>query len=632
VGTPPCGYVKGEREMARPGKGQKRTWRFKLDDATTLEVSAPVGATEKQVRRRGRISLLLVMTAVALSVVAAGLADNAISDGDGVTPVTNQNMAFGNVDCGVASNKTALVAISRNGSYTPGTQVFAKSTNASVSVNSVTITTGDGLSAAMSGSTTIAIPSNWDAATNNTLTSTVSSLVTVDSSTPGAGVGTVTYRAAGTNPGGDAINRDDPMTVTWNVLDNCAPPNQAPTVDAGGPYGGGEGSDIALNGASASDTDGPSPLSYSWTIDGSSVGAGSCSVSNDTSLTLATIKCTDNGTATVTLTATEAGPGLSGSDTASVTINNVAPSGTFKTPAANVNEGTSFSLSITDVTDPSSVDSAAGFEYAFDCGSGYGSFSPTSNASCPTAVDGPAVLSVGGKVKDKDGGEREYTGSVHVVNVAPTIDSLVPGAAASCNSANSLTIDFSDPAGLNDTYSASIDWGDGNVDNPTSIASPYQASHTYASAGTYTATVSVSDEDGGTSTSMTKTLVVNYNLSALLQPINNTGHGASPSIFKYGSAVPVKVEITDCDGSHPSTLDVRVFAVKTSSIPPSDGESEAAIANQPDAGNQMRFSDPIYIFNWSTKSISDATSTVLVTVKVVATGQTVSAVIGLKSK
>ena len=158
------------------------------------------------------------------------------------------------------------------------------------------------------------------------------------------------------------------------------------------------------------------------------------------------------------------------------------------------------------------------------------------------------------------------------------------------------------------------------------------ATHTYALGGPYTATVTVSDEDGGTSASMTKTLVVNYNLSAILQPVNNTGHGQSPSVFKYGSTVPVKVEITNCDGSHPSTLDVRVFAVKTSAIPPATGEDEPAVANQADAGNRMRFSDPIYIFNWSTKSVDDPSSTVLITVKIVATGATVSATIGLKAK
>jgi len=45
--------------VAASDQGGKRTWSFKLDDATVLEVSVPAGPTEKQVRKRGRWPLLL---------------------------------------------------------------------------------------------------------------------------------------------------------------------------------------------------------------------------------------------------------------------------------------------------------------------------------------------------------------------------------------------------------------------------------------------------------------------------------------------------------------------------------------------------------------------------------------------
>jgi PKD repeat protein len=204
----------------------------------------------------------------------------------------------------------------------------------------------------------------------------------------------------------------------------------------------------------------------------------------------------------------------------------------------------------------------------------------------------------------------------------------------SCGTDNaSLTVTFSD-AGSNDTHSAEVDWNnDGTYEQTVDpFASAGTISHTYATAGSHTAKVRVTDDDLGVSNVMSASLLVKYNLSSILQPINDTGHGQSPSVFKYGSTVPVKVEITNCDGSHPSNLDVRVFAVKASSVPPGTGEEETATANQADAGNQMRFSDPIYIFNWSTKSIDDSSSTVLLTVKIVATGQTKTATIGLKAK
>src|SRR5439155_754562 len=70
-----------------------------------------------------------------------------------------------------------------------------------------------------------------------------------------------------------------------------------------------------------------------------------------------------------------------------VTIANVAPTATFNAPAS-VNEGSSIGLSLTSPSDPSSADTSAGFTYAFDCGSGYGAFSATSTASCPTTDNG----------------------------------------------------------------------------------------------------------------------------------------------------------------------------------------------------------------------------------------------------
>jgi hypothetical protein len=71
-------------------------------------------ATPDKIRRRAR--LLLTLGAIAaLAVGGNALADNVEADGDGVAPVANNNMAVGNVNCGVATNETARIAISRNG-------------------------------------------------------------------------------------------------------------------------------------------------------------------------------------------------------------------------------------------------------------------------------------------------------------------------------------------------------------------------------------------------------------------------------------------------------------------------------------------------------------------------------------
>ena len=117
----------------------------------------------------------------------------------------------------------------------------------------------------------------------------------------------------------------------------------------------------------------------------------------------------------------------------------------------------------------------------------------------------------------------------------------------------------------------------------------------------------------------------------ILQPVNDTRNGQLPSTFKYGSTIPVKVEITNCSGGHPANLDLRVTWSKTAGTAPASSDLEATSTNAPDAGNAMRYSDPTYIFNLSTKAMtSDATATFTLTVKIVSTGQVVSASIGLK--
>lgn len=95
-------------------------------------------------------------------------------------------------------------------------------------------------------------------------------------------------------------------------------------------------------------------------------------------------------------------------------VYNTPPSATFNAPSSVV-AGDPISLSLTEATDPSGADRTAGFQYAFDCGtgSGFGEFSTTSTASCPAGALG--ALTVKGKVRDKDGGEREYTDTVRVL-------------------------------------------------------------------------------------------------------------------------------------------------------------------------------------------------------------------------
>ena len=249
------------------------------------------------------------------------------------------------------------------------------------------------------------------------------------------------------------------------------------------------------------------------------------------------------------------------------------------------------------------------------------------DATITCTDNGTAVVKL--TATDGANASSSATANVTINNANPAFDSGKPAfASASVNCANrivSLNFAFSDP-GSADTHTATINWGDDSpVENLNEAATAAGSkSHPYNSGGPYTAVVTVTDDDLGSTgaTNSTNSLIVQYNLSSILQPVNDTRNGQLSSVFKYGSVVPVKVEITDCAGAHPSTLDVRVFYALFSGNPPAAGEDEAALAIQADAGNQARFSDPIYIYNWSTKKVNDPSSTVRLTVKIMS-GSTV---------
>ena len=250
--------------------------------------------------------------------------------------------------------------------------------------------------------------------------------------------------------------------------------------------------------------------------------------------------------------------------------------------------------------------------------------------SLPTTDDGSGSVTV--QASDGEHTSATDTFDWSAANVAPSISSASFGAGhASCGTDNvTLTVSFTDP-GTADTHKAEVDWNnDGSYDQTVDpFTSGSGISHTYASAGSHTAKVKVTDDDGD-SDEGTSSVIVNYNLGSILQPINDTGHGQNPSVFKYGSTIPVKVEVTDCDGSHPSNLALFVTWRAGSTATPV-GEAEVVPTSQPDSGNQMRFSDPLYVLQLSSKkTTSDPSSAITIWVTVQSTGQSTSAYIGFK--
>ena len=164
---------------------------------------------------------------------------------------------------------------------------------------------------------------------------------------------THTYASAGIYTVSLLVSEADGDTSTTLQDVVVAPPNQPPTANAGPDQTENEGASVSFDGSGSTDPNG-TIISYSWTFGDGGAGSG------------ATITHTyaDDGVYTATLMVTD-NNGATNTDTAVITISNVAPTAASGGPYNGVvNQAVSFTGS---VTDPGTLDTHT---YSWDFGDG----------------------------------------------------------------------------------------------------------------------------------------------------------------------------------------------------------------------------------------------------------------------
>ncbi len=198
--------------------------------------------------------------------------------------------------------------------------------------------------------------------------------------------------------------------------------------------------------------------------------------------------------------------------TTELTILNVAPTATFANDGP-VAEGSTATVTFSGQSDPS-ADDLANLTYSYDFDND-GIFevigSPSDSVTVPARflANGPATVTVLGRVADDDGGSLELTTDITITNAAATVTINGPST-ATVGEPVTLKVGAIDPSAgdMAGTFSYTVDWGDGSPAVTLTGPADPPVTHTYTAAGTFTISATVTDPDGSTSEPLTFTMTV----------------------------------------------------------------------------------------------------------------------------
>ena len=352
----------------------------------------------------------------------------------------------------------------------------------------------------------------------------------------------------------------------------------AQSIDASGPYTVLAGSNVVLTATSQG-----TPTSFQWDVNGNGVYTDATGnvpapvngvTTSQATLTWANLQSllsNNDGPQTlnnVRVKVTYADSSSAISTLTSLTILDTAPNATFS--GTNTSQGGSSTVSFTGASSPSQAETHAGLKYSYDF-SDDGSFDITNSTSASAAVPASLLAQAGsyvihGRFSDSSGASTDYTASITVSGVAPTVSGVpnpnlpvsVPagttvyvGPAPSPTSASPTvsvgSVGFTSP-GSTDVITALINWGDGTSSVGAIANGAVTGSHLFAPGQTYTITVKVTDITDNLTGSTTFQLTI-------AAPIVTVSAGADQTLAE-GAPVSVAAAFTDngAPATHTATI------------------------------------------------------------------------------
>jgi PKD repeat protein len=252
-------------------------------------------------------------------------------------------------------------------------------------------------------------------------------------------------------------------------------------------------------------------FSYVWTI---TKDRSNTPVASGTNSTMNFIP-DDDGSYQVRLTATDKDGG-SGTNNLTFDIRNADPSAGITDAPATSTEGTPITLGST-VSDPGSLDTAHGFTRSWSVTKNGNVFATGTSASLSFTPDDNGSYVVLFTATDKDGGTGKDSRTINVMNVAPIVEdiNISPTGAVAVNTVITASAAFTDPGRL-DTHTAIWNWnvGANTPEDSNGTVTEILGSgsvtntHTYASAGVYPVTLTVTDKDGAVTSASVEYVVV----------------------------------------------------------------------------------------------------------------------------